>query len=275
VGGPAGRGQVDMISRAGRFLFLALIALFLAAPLVIVTGVSFNGTARMSFPPARPGLLWYGAFFTDAGWMSAFGTSLAVAVGASLVAVSLAFPIAYVGWRDRSRAAQWLESLARLAFLLPLVVLAIVFLIFWSALGYVGRIENTILSHAVVFTSLPLATIALGFRSVDPALVEAARTLGARDEDILHTVLRPIVLPYVVSGTVFVFILSLNEYIVAYLVAGFEVQTLPIKVFNNLRMGFQPTMCVGAVSFMLVSILAFTLVAVLGDLPKLLGGRAR
>jgi putative spermidine/putrescine transport system permease protein len=139
----------------------------------------------------------------------------------------------------------------------------------------VGRIENTILSHAVVFVSLPLATIALGFRSVDPALVEAARTLGARDEDVLRTVLRPIVLPYIVSGTVFVFILSLNEYIIAYLVAGFEVETLPIKVFNNLRMGFQPTMCVGAVLFMAVGILAFSLVAVAGDLPKLLGGRAR
>ena len=264
-----------MIARVVRWLFLALIAIFLAAPLLIVTGVSFNGTARMSFPPAHPGLLWYGTFFSDKGWMSAFTLSLGVAAGASLVAISLAFPIAYVSWRYRSRAALWLENLARLSFVLPLVVLAIVFLIFWSALGHVGRIENTILSHAVVFVSLPLATIALGFRSVDPALVEAARTLGARDEDVLRTVLRPIVLPYVVSGTVFVFILSLNEYIIAYLVAGFEVETLPIKVFNNLRMGFQPTMCVGAVLFMAVGILAFSLVAASGDLPKLLGGRAR
>jgi putative spermidine/putrescine transport system permease protein len=264
-----------MITRAARFLFLTLIALFLAAPLVIVTGVSFNGTARMSFPPAQPGWLWYSTFFADAGWRSAFGVSLAVAAGASLVAVSLAFPIAYASWKYRSRAARWLENLARVAFLLPLVVLAIVFLVFWSALGHVGRIENTILSHAVVFASLPLATVALGFGAVDPALVEAARTLGARDEDILYTVLRPIILPYLVCGAVFVFILSLNEYIIAYLVAGFEVETLPIKVFNNLRMGFQPTMCVGAVLFMMVSIVGFSLVALLGDLPKLLGGRAR
>jgi hypothetical protein len=82
-------------------------------------------------------------------------------------------------------------------------------------------------------------------------------------------VLRPIVLPYVVSGTVFVFILSLNEYIIAYLVAGFEVETLPIKVFNNLRMGFQPTMCVGAVLFMAVGTLAVSLVAASGELGQL------
>jgi len=82
------------------------------------------------------------------------------------------------------------------------------------------------------------------------------------------------VTPYVVSGLVFVFILSLNEYVIAYMVAGFEVETLPIKVFNSLRMGFQPTMCVGAVLFMLVGALAFTLIALIGDLPKLLGGRS-
>ena len=32
-------------------LFLALLALFLAAPLVIVAAISFNGSARMTFPP--------------------------------------------------------------------------------------------------------------------------------------------------------------------------------------------------------------------------------
>ena len=95
-----------MIARVVRWLFLALIATFLAAPLLVVTGVSFNGTARMSFPPAHPGLLWYGTFFADKGWMSAFTLSLGVAAGAALVAISLAFPIAYVSWRYRSRAAR-------------------------------------------------------------------------------------------------------------------------------------------------------------------------
>ena len=39
-------------------------------------------------------------------------------------------------------------------------------------------------------------------------------------------------------------------------------------------MGFQPTMCVGAVLFTLIGLAAFTLVAAVGDLPKLLGGKA-
>ncbi len=60
---------------------------------------------------------------------------------------------------------------------------------------------------------------------------------------------------------------------IAYMVPGFNVVTLPIKVFNTLRMGFQPTMCVGAVLFTVIGLTAFALVAAVGDLPKLLGGK--
>lgn len=262
-----------MIKTIARRLFLTALAFFLAAPLVVVTAVSFNGTQRINFPPQNTSFIWYATFFGDPAWMAAFARSLIIAASAAATAVSIAFPIAYAIWKYQSRLARFLETVARLSFLLPAIVLAIVFLAFWSWLGHVGRIEDTILSHAVVFVTLPLATIGLGFRSVDPALVEAARTMGARESDVLRTVLRPIVLPYIVSGLLFVFILSLNEYIIAYMVAGFEVETLPIKVLNNLRMGFQPTMCVGAVLFMLVGVFAFSAVALIGNLPKLLGGR--
>jgi putative spermidine/putrescine transport system permease protein len=258
-----------------RRTFLGLLALFLAAPLIVVTGVSFNGTARMNFPPQHASLIWYGNFFSDPGWMSALTLSAVIAALASLVAVSIALPIAYAVWRFNSRAAMALQWLARVSFLLPAVVVSIVYLVFWSALGHAGHIEDTILSHAVVFVTLPLTTIGLGFQSIDSALIDAARTLGAREGDVLRTVIRPIILPYLVSGLVFVFILSLNEYIIAYMVAGFEVETLPIKVFNNLRMGFTPTMCVGAVLFMLLGVLGFGAIAWVGDLPKLLGGRTQ
>jgi putative spermidine/putrescine transport system permease protein len=261
------------VKTTAKWIFLTLLAIFLAAPLIVVTGVSFNDTPRMSFPPPHPSVVWYGTFFGDSSWMSALTLSAVIASLAAVTAISIAFPVAYSVWKYGSRLAQSLEALARVSFLLPSIVLSIVFLVFWTWIGHVGRIEDTIISHAVVFVTMPLATIGMGFRSVDRALIDAARTMGARDEEVLLTVLKPIVLPYIVCGFVFVFISSLNEYVIAYMVAGFEVETLPIKVFNSLRMGFQPTMCVGAVLFMLLGIAAFSLVALIGDLPKLLGGK--
>ncbi|WP_246580106.1 ABC transporter permease [Candidatus Sodalis endolongispinus] len=145
-------------------------------------------------------------------------------------------------------------------------------MVFWSKLGMAGQAVSKVISHAVVFAAIRLAFISLGFRSVDRQLVEVATTLGATGRDVLHTVVLPTVVPHVCSWLVFVFISSLNEYIIAYLVAGFQVETLPIKVFNSLRMGFQPTMCVSAVLFLLVDILAFSLIARIGNLPRLMGG---
>lgn len=260
--------------RALRAGLLALMASFLAAPIAVVAGVSLNGSSRMSFPPADPDLHWYAVFFSDPGWRASVATSLAIASLAALLSVSIAFPVAYVGWRHGGRAARALRAFGCFPFVLPGVVVAIVFLVFWSSIGHGGRIEDTIISHGVVFAALPITTISLGFASIDAALVQAARTMGARDNDVLRTVVLPIVRPYVVSGFVFSFVLSLNEYIIAYMVAGFEVVTMPIKVFNTLRMGFQPTMCVGAVLFTAIGVAAFVLVAAIGDLPKLLGGKA-
>ena len=263
-----------MIARAGRFLLLGLVAIFLLAPIVVVAGVSLNASSRMAFPPENPDFHWYGVFMADPAWTGSVRASLTVASLAALLSMSIAFPVAYIGWRYGGRAASALRMLGSLPFLLPSVVVAIVFLVFWTAIGHGGQLEDTVVSHGVVFAALPLTTLALGFASVDPALVQAARTMGARDADVLRTVVLPIVRPYVLSGIVFVFVLSLNEYIIAYMVSGFSVQTLPIKVFNNLRMGFQPTMCVGSVLFTLIGLFAFTLVAAIGDLPKLLGGKA-
>jgi len=131
-----------------------------------------------------------------------------------------------------------------------------------------------VISHAVFFVTLPLVTLTLGFASIDREIVEAATTMGASDRTVLRTVVLPLVLPYIVSGYAFVFVLSLNEYIVAYMVVGFTVETLPIKIFNSLRYGYTPTMAAVTVLFVATAALVFALIARFGDLPRLLGAWA-
>jgi putative spermidine/putrescine transport system permease protein len=129
----------------------------------------------------------------------------------------------------------------------------------------------TLISHAIFFVTLPLVTISLGLESIDRQLIEASQVMGADDRTVFRTVILPLVTPYLVSGYAFAFVLSLNEYIIAYMVAGFTVETLPIKIFNSLRYGYTPVMASVAVMFVLVAILVFGLIARFGDLPRLLG----
>jgi putative spermidine/putrescine transport system permease protein len=75
----------------------------------------------------------------------------------------------------------------------------------------------------------------------------------------------------VVRSRGYVFVLSMNEYLIAYMVAGFAVQTLPIRIFTNMRAGYEPTMCVAAVLFMAVGFCVFGSLSLIGDLPRLMG----
>ena len=251
--------------------FMTLVALFIAAPLVVVTGVSFNATTRMSFPPSEFSLTWYKAFFTDPDWMASLRATLTISAGASALAVLIALPIAYAVWRYGTRLSKALAGLGAGLFLLPGVVVAVMFSAFWGFTGHVGRLENVVISHAAIFLGIPLTLLAVGFESIDRGLLEAARTMGAGETDAFRMVIRPVMTPYIVCALAYVFVLSMNEYLIAYLVAGFTIPTLPIRIFSNMRSGYEPTMCVAAVLFMTVGFSVFGLLAAIGDLPKLMG----
>ena len=98
--------------------------------------------------------------------------------------------------------------------------------------------------------------------------------MGADDRTVLKTVVLPLILPYLVSGYAFAFVLSLNEYIVAYMTVGFTIETLPIKIFNALRYGYTPTMASVSVFFVAIAALVFGLIARFGDIRRLLGAMA-
>jgi putative spermidine/putrescine transport system permease protein len=254
-----------------RNLLMAAVLAILLAPLVVVAGVSVNEKKELLFPPRGFSLAWYGELLSQADWLNAVKNSLIIAVLSAALAVSIAFPLAYFLWRHRVWYAQVLFGLGVAPFMLPPVITALGFLLFWVNVGLYGNMIATLISHAIFFVTLPLVTISLGLESIDRQIIEASTTMGADSRKVFSTVVLPMVRPYLVSGYAFAFVLSLNEYIVAYMVAGFTVETLPIKIFNSLRYGYTPVMAAVAVVFVLVAILVFGLIARFGDLPKLLG----
>jgi putative spermidine/putrescine transport system permease protein len=252
-------------------LLASLMAIFLAAPLVVVAGVSVNAKKSLNFPPQGFSLAWYGETFLDTGWRNAMINSLTLAALAAALAVLIALPLAWFLWRWRAPWAKAFEIMGLAPFILPPVITALGFLGFWTTLGFFGEAWSAVISHAIFFVTLPLVTLTMGFGAIDRAYVEAAMTMGASDRQVVKTVILPLLLPYIVSGYAFAFVLSLNEYIVAYMVVGFTMETLPIKIFNALRYGYTPTMAAVTVLFVAVTGLVFGLIARFGDLPRLLG----
>jgi putative spermidine/putrescine transport system permease protein len=255
----------------GMRLYMLAIALFLAAPIVVVAGVSVNAQRTLVFPPQGFSLAWYGEIFTDPGWRAALIASVTVAFLSATLAVMIAFPLAWFLWRRASRFGEAVRLVGIAPFILPPVITALGFLSFWATSGFYGAPWTVVIGHAIFFTTLPLVTLSLGFATIDASLTEAAATMGADDRTILRTIVLPLVLPYLISGFAFAFVLSLNEYIVAYMSVGFTLETLPIKIFNALRYGYTPTMAAVAVFFVLLAAVIYGLVARFGDLPRLLG----
>lgn len=254
-----------------RYSYIAVVITFLAGPLVVIAGVSVNSPKRLLFPPEGFSLRWYAELFTQGDWLNALSNSLIIASSASLIAVSIALPIAIYVWSRNSLLARALFSLGLAPFMLPPVISALGFMVFWISAGFYGSILATIVSHGIFLVTLPLVTISLGLEAMDRQLLEAARTMGADRRTLFRTVILPLVRPYIISGFAFAFVLSLNEYIIAYMVAGFTAETLPIKIFNSLRYGYTPVMASVAVFFVAIAVLVFGLVARFGDLPRLLG----
>ncbi|WP_037082923.1 ABC transporter permease [Neorhizobium vignae] len=254
-----------------RRLFFFVVGLFLALPLIVVAGVSINARQTLAFPPQGFSLSWYGQIFTNPEWRNALIASLTLAASSALLALLIALPLAWFLWRRIAPWANIFQLLGVAPFTLPPVITALGLLTFWATTGFYGQPWTAVISHGIFFVTLPLVTLSLGFSAIDRSLVEAAATMGADDRVIFRTVVLPLILPYLVSGYAFAFVLSLNEYIVAYMTVGFTMETLPIKIFNALRYGYTPTMAAVTVLFLVIAAVIFGLVARFGDLPKLLG----
>ncbi|WP_375258076.1 ABC transporter permease [Citreimonas sp.] len=259
------------MTRRLQVFYVALILALLAAPIAVILGVSLNAQQSLRFPPTELSLRWYGALFRDPDWLGPLRNSLVIAATSSLLAVVVALPLALHVWARGGWLSRVLYTLGVAPFMLPPVISALGYLVFWVTLGMYGQMGATIVSHGVFLVTLPVVTISLGLGAVDIALIEAARTMGATRWQVLRTVVLPLLVPYMVSGYAFAFVLSLNEYIIAYMVAGFTVETLPIKIFNSLRYGYTPIMGVVSVLFVVLAALVFGLIGRFGNLPRLLG----
>ena len=263
--------MIDRLKYVYTGIFLAILML----PLVIVFGVSLNEKKVLFFPPRGASGKWYSELFVNPQWFEPLMTSLAVAVMTALLALAVALPVAYFLWRYKIVYAKILFAVGLLPFAFPPVITAMGMLLLWVSLGHVGAIENVVLGHMIFLLAMPLAMISLGFESISKELLEAAETMGANRREVFTTVVLPIVAPFLVSSFAFVFVLSMNEFVISFFVGQSQVVTLPVQIFSSLRGGYSPTIASASVVFILLSFLVFGLIGIFGNLPKLLGAYER
>ena len=140
--------------------------------------------------------------------------------------------------------------------MLPGLVLGIAFLQAARGAGLRDAYTTLLIAHVVITMPFVMRTVLASLAHFDFAMVDAARTLGYSYPRALWKVLVPNILPGFVSGALFAFIASFDNYPVSIFLVDVRTKTLPIQLLNQLEMSPDPTVAAASALLILGTIIA-------------------
>ncbi|RTL07244.1 ABC transporter permease [Candidatus Dependentiae bacterium] len=123
---------------------------------------------------------------------------------------------------------------------IPEIVIAVALLNFFSFLHVNLGFVTLISGHVLLSLAYIIPILQTRYQSIDKKLIEAAYDLGATHTHAFLTIILPLLLPSILASGVLVFIISLDDFFIAFFCAGPSVQTLPLYIFATIRSGTTP-----------------------------------
>lgn len=240
--------------------YTALVVGFVLLPLVVISFMSFTPSEFLRFPPEGLSLRWYREFFDSRTWLLAMQNSLVIAVASAIGATSVGATAAFALDRYDYRFEVALTGLSILPILLPPVIIGVAFVTFFGLLGAGGQPWTLAVAHSIFFSPFPFVLVSQGLDDVDRSYEEAAADLGARKLTTIRRITVPLLRANLFAGALFAFILSLNEYIIAWLISGFSFKTIPIQIFTSLRYTYSPVIAAVSLLFIGMTVVVMLLV---------------
>jgi putative spermidine/putrescine transport system permease protein len=226
-------------------LVLAIAAaVFLVAPILIVTPMSFSNAVSFEFPPPGWSLRYYQNYFSNPDWLEPTLNSFVIACGTTVLTLLLAVPAALAFTRLKFRG----KTLINVLIISPIIVPQVV-----SAVGYYGYLSlfnltatwlGLIIAHTALSLPVAFLVISATMKGFDQNLERAAMNLGANPLRTFLLVTLPVLKPGMLVGALFAFLSSFNEAVVAVFIAGRDASTLPKKMFESIRLESDPTIAV-------------------------------
>ena len=251
-------------------LLCGLIFFFLIFPLIVIIPLSFNVVPYFTFTkemlaldPAGYSLTWYEDFFSNRNWQGAVRNSVIIAVFATLLSTTLGTLAALGLSRPNMPAKTLVMSLLISPMIVPLIISAAGMFFFYSRIGLQGTHIGVILAHAALGTPFVVITVTATLVGFDNDLIRASASLGASPTTTFFKVIVPLILPGVISGSLFAFITSFDEVVVVLFVGSFKQRTIPWQMFSGIREHISPTILAVATILVVVSIGLLTAVELL------------
>lgn len=250
------------MTRTGRVLLALLVALtaaYLVLPSLVVVPMSFTSTRSLSFPPDGFSLRWYQALLDDPSWVQAFYNSIKVALLTALCATTLGTAAAMGVHRSRLRGTAAVALLVRAPLAVPYVVFGIALYAVFLRWGLTSTLLGFVLAHTVLAIPYVVMSVLPLLGSLDEGIEKAAATLGAPPWVVFRKVTLPSLVPGMITGAFFSFIISFDEVVVAIFLGGVGFETLPLRMWSGVRVSIEPT--IAAVATVLVTVSTLVLLA--------------
>ena len=244
------------MTRLGRIAlaaFVALVAAFLMLPTLIVIPMSFTSGRSLSFPPSGFSLRWYQALLDDPTWLESFFNSIQVAVLTAICATVLGTAAALGIHRGRIPGRALVALLVRAPLVVPYVVVGIAVYSVFLRWHLTSSLAGFVLAHTALAVPYVMMAVTPLLNSLDHRLEQAAATLGAPPFTVFRKVTLPALVPGMVTGAFFSFIVSFDEVVVAIFLGGAGFQTLPIRMWSGVRVSIDPSIAAVATVLILTS----------------------
>lgn len=207
---------------------------FLYAPILLLPIFAFNDGAIVAFPLQGFTTKWFAELGSATTLHTALKNSLIIAVSASVLSTCLGVFAARATTRYTFPYQGPLVGMIMLPLVLPEIILAIALMVVLLGIGIPLSIFTVILGHVLICTPFAIAILTAAFRSLDKSLEEAAYDLGETPVSTFRLIILPLVTPGIISSLLMTFTISLDEFILAFFLAGTE-PTLPVYIFSQFR----------------------------------------
>lgn len=217
-------------------LFVAGFYLFLYIPIVILIIFSFNNSP-FSYAWAGFTLKWYYQLYESVEVFAALKNSLIVAVTSVCLSVGMGVMLVAASFK-RNISRYLVMFYANLA--APEIVLAVGILSFFSVMSFQLGLVTLIAGHTLVGLGYVVPMVWARMQEFDARLREASLDLGANELQTFYRVVLPFLFPSIIGAALLVFVISLDDFIIAFFCSGGTTQTLPLYIFSVIRTGATP-----------------------------------
>ena len=222
----------------------------LTAPTLIVFITSFTSSESLRFPPSGFSFRWYVELLDSVDLQEMTERSLIVAAVATASAAVLGTLAALALARARGRLARVVDSLFMSPLIVPWIAIGLGILLVISLLGLPFSIFTLIAGHTVVCVPFVLRTTIASLAQLDPALLEASKSLGASSFYGFRRITLPAIAPGIAAGSFLAFIASFDNVPISLFLADARSQMLPIRMWQIIQADLDPR--VASISTVLV-----------------------